>query len=86
MTKLEITRHAGRRMRQRSISMSDIDLILQNGEEIEGQGVLMSNKAADSLIRSLKSQITAIDRLRNRKIVLAGATLVTCYPCGNREK
>lgn len=85
MKGVEITRHATTRMQQRSISYSDIALILRHGENIDGGGILLDNKAADAAIRLLKSQIAAFDRLRNTKVVVAQGTVVTCYPCGPNE-
>jgi hypothetical protein len=86
MIDIEMTRHADKRIQQRGISKSDIDIVLRYGEEIEGQGLLMTNKVADDIIGSLKSQIVKIERLRNTKLVVDGAAIITCYPCGNREK
>lgn len=85
MTDLDITKHAVRRMQQRSISNADIDIILRYGEDIDGDGILMSNKAVEDAIRSLKSRIATVERLRNKKLVMDGDTLVTCYPCKTRE-
>lgn len=85
MKGLEITHHAARRMQQRSISESDLAIILRHGKEIDGQGILIDNKAADAAIRSLKSRIKEIERLRNTKVVLVGGTVVTCYPCARNE-
>jgi trimethylamine:corrinoid methyltransferase-like protein len=85
MTTLEFTNHAAMRMQQRSIGRSDLDLILQYGEDIDGQGILLDNKAVDEAISSLKSQISRCERLRNTKVVLAGGAVVTCCPCGQKE-
>ena len=85
MTSLIPTKHAQKRMQQRSMSAEDIELIVQNGEDIRGDGVLFTNHAADKLIRSLKKKITTIERLRNRKVVLNGSAVITCYPCDQSE-
>ncbi|UWR10904.1 DUF4258 domain-containing protein [Sulfitobacter mediterraneus] len=85
MSEVDITRHAERRMQQRSISNFDIDLILRYGEDIDGDGILMSNRAADDAIRSLKSRIATVERLRNKKLVMDGDTLITCYQCKIHE-
>lgn len=85
MKSFAITRHAATRMQQRSISMSDVEFILRHGEEIDGQGILFDNRAADAAIRSLKSRIRTFERLRNTKVVLEEGSVVTCYPCGPKE-
>lgn len=85
MKSFEITRHAATRMQQRSISVSDVQLILRHGEEIDGQDILFDNKAADAAIRTLKSRIATFERLRNTKVVVDEGTVVTCYPCGTKE-
>ena len=85
MTFLTTTQHAQKRMQQRSMSEVDIDMIVQHGEDIPGDGVLLTNQAADKLIRFLKQTITRIERLRNRKVVIVGNAIVTCYPCDQSE-
>ena len=85
MSSLIPTKHAQKRMQQRSMSAEDIEMILQHGEEVPGDGLLLSNHSADKLIRSLKQEITTIERLRNRKVVLNGSAVVTCYPCDQSE-
>lgn len=85
MTELHITGHAGKRMQQRSISNADIDIILRYGEDIDGQGILMSNRAVEDAVRALKSRIATVERLRNKKLVVDGASVITCYPCKTGE-
>ena len=85
MKGVEITCHAAARMQQRSISMSDVELILRHGEDIDGQGILLDNKAADAAIRLLKSRIATFERLRNTKVVVAQGAVVTCHACSPKE-
>ena len=85
MQALTPTKHALKRMQQRSISEADIDLIVLHGDDFPGNGVILSNHAADQMIRSLKHEITRIERLRNRKVVIDGSAIITCYPCKPSE-
>ena len=72
-------------MQQRGISISDIDMILEHGEEIEGNGIFMTNKRAEKLIRSLKREISTVERFRNTKVVVDGDNVVSCYACRTSE-
>ena len=85
MFDVHITKHAEKRMQQRGISVSDIDMILEHGKEIEGNGIFMTNKRSEKLIQSFKKKIAAVERLRNTKVVVDGDTIVSCYACRDSE-
>jgi hypothetical protein len=81
----DYTKHGSERMSQRNFQDEDIDLIAHCGTYIGDDAVFMSNKDVDLEIRSLNELIKRIDRLRNKKIVIKGGALVTCYSCRPRE-
>lgn len=66
-------------MRQRGIRTSDVELILQYGSEIGEDVFFLSQKDAEREISRRKREIDTLERLRNKKLVLAGDTVVTCY-------
>lgn len=74
-----ISRHAEERMRQRGLRRHDIELIIGCGSEIGEDVFFLSRKDADQAIRQRKKEIQAIERLRDKKVVLADDTVVTCY-------
>ena len=74
-----LSRHAEARMRQRGRRNSDIDLVIRCASEIDNDVYFLSHKDTDREIRRRKSEIQALERLRNLKVVVAGDTVVTCY-------
>ena len=85
MFDVHITKHAEKRMQQRGISVSDIDIILEHGKAIDGNGIFLTSKRSEQIIRSLKKKIAAVERLRNTKVVVKDDRVVSCYPCRNSE-
>jgi hypothetical protein len=82
---IDYTKHGLQRMSQRNFKDEDINIITHCGTYIGDDAVFMSNKDADLEISSLIELIKKIDRLRNKKIVIKGGALVTCYSCRPRE-
>lgn len=76
---LKFSKHASKRMKQRAIGEDDIKLILLYGSQIDDAVYFLSNKDADTEIRRHKLEIQTLERLRNKKVVLANDTIVTCY-------
>jgi hypothetical protein len=70
--KLELSRHAGKRMQQRSISELQIELVRRYGEiEHDGNGGIrhmMTNKAMNNLMHDL-GHSPQIERLRDVYVV-----------------
>jgi len=79
MNTIILSYHAQARMRQRGIRNSDIELILQCGSAIGEDIYFLSRKDTEREIRRRKREIQALERLRNRKVVLCDGTVVTCY-------
>ena len=73
------TKHGEVRMQQRGFKNEDIDVIAQYGTETRDKVFLLRSKDVDEEIRRLKKQIKRLDRNRNRSIVMANDTLITCY-------
>ena len=79
MNGLEVSLHAGQRMRQRGIRSSDISLVLDYGTQIDGQCFLLMEKDAARAIRKRKQEIQALERLCGMKVVVSENVIVTCY-------
>ncbi len=93
MRALFLSRHAEQRQAQRGFFPGSIDMICFYGEDIGGGGICIPDKEIDALIceRALEAKrdvvhcklhkrvMQQLDKLRNRKAVLDGETLITCY-------
>jgi len=84
--RLKITQHAQQRQSQRGFSRSNLALIYLFGETISDQEVFMTNREIDILTQELKSQLQKLDKLRNRKLVVDGSTVITGYCLNKRAK
>ena len=80
MFDFNVSAHASTRMNQRGMREPDIALILQCGSQIDDAVFFLSRKDANREIQRRKLEIRALERLRNRKVVTDGKTVVTCYP------
>ena len=78
MSTIVLSRHAEKRMRQRGLRNSDIDLISRCGSLI-GEDLFLSRKDAAREIRRRKQEIQALERLSGTKLAFADETIVTCY-------
>ena len=79
MTALSITRHGETRMSQRGIRKSDLEVLLAHGTDIGRDRIMLRKRDAAKLIRSLKKQISEIERLTDKVLIVAGGELVTTY-------
>jgi hypothetical protein len=82
---IRLTKHGSVRKQQRGFKTGDINMIVQCGTMIGDDQVFLSNKDVDREICSLRLKIKKLDRLRNRKVVIKGDSVVTCYPCNPSE-
>jgi len=78
MSGLHITKHAESRMRQRSISKSDVDLIVLIGSRI-GESYLIREKDYQSVEHALKRILHRVRRLRGKRLVVSDGRLVTAF-------
>ena len=83
---LKFSNHANGRMRQRGLRESDISFIFQHGSQIDDAVFFLSNKDTDREIRRRKREIQTLGRLRNKKVVTAGANIVNCYHSNNSDQ
>ena len=77
--------HALLRLAQRGIRGSDIDLLLLLGKEVEG-GYLILDRDLVAAERQLKQTLTAVRRLKGKRIVVHDGTLVTAYRATRRKQ
>lgn len=90
---IKCTRHAETRMQQRGIAWGDILTVLAHGTPIDDMTVLLREQDVAREIDRLKQQIRrdrlsipharqcirALERNRNRQVVLSGDQLLTVY-------
>lgn len=79
MTNIAITRHGEARMSQRGIRKSDLDTLLVHGTEIGPARFMLRKRDAAQLIRGLKKQISRLERLTDKEIVVTDGHLITAY-------
>ena len=78
MTDLAVTKHARKRLAQRSMGQIDIDLILRIGTEVEG-GLLVRRKDFEAFAVSMQATVEHARRLVGKRVVIADGHLVTAY-------
>lgn len=74
-----ISNHAEIRMSQRGFKPSDVDFILDFGDQITPDAIMLTKRAAAKLIQDFKSKIQQIERLTNKKLVVESGKIVTAY-------
>jgi hypothetical protein len=82
---LHLTGHALERMAQRGIRMSDLDLILKIGCEVD-DGYLVRDKDCRELEATLKQFLNRIRRLRGKRVVVADGCVVTTFHARKNEQ
>jgi hypothetical protein len=84
---LTLSKHAQIRVRQRGLRESDIPVIVAAGTPVDADSLFLSAKDVDREIRRRKHEITALERLRGCRVVIAGEKVVTVYrPSVRTEK
>jgi hypothetical protein len=84
MTAPSLTKHAGIRLAQRSISLKDADLIALIGTEVE-DGFLVRNKDCEAIEHQLKL-LGRIRRLRGKRLVVIGGRILAGYHATPRKR
>ena len=79
MTGVIVTRHGKVRMSQRCIRETDLEVILNHGAEIGRNRIMLKRRDAAKVIGVLKKQITNIERLTDKVLVVVDGRLVTTY-------
>ena len=85
MGNLALSQHAIIRMAQRGIDMSDIDLIMAIGSEVD-DGVFVRRKDVEALEHGARSLLRQLKRVRSKRLVLAQDCLVTAYHASRPEE
>ena len=79
MVDLVATPHGEARMAQRALREADLDILLAHGTEIGGGRIMMLARDAAKAIQTLKRQITKIERLTGKVLVVSNGHIVTAY-------
>ena len=79
MTNLRITRHGEVRMSQRGIRKTDLEVILAHGTDIGRNRIMLTRRGAAKAIGALKKQVSMIERLTDKVLVVTDGRLVTAY-------
>lgn len=78
MEHLDITKHASLRLAQRAISISDVDMIMGFGTEVD-DGYIFLNQNCDALESELKAALQRVRKLRGKRIVVGNGQVITAY-------
>ena len=81
-----VTQHAEARMQQRGLREADLRLVLATATQVAPDAYLLTDADAEREINQRKREIERLERLRNWKVVVAGATVVTCYPSRPKDQ
>ena len=73
-------------MNQRALRSEDLDLILQLGEQVAPDAYLMTDRTTDDEIARRKREIQQLERLRGKKLIVEGRTIVTGYHANWRDQ
>ena len=82
---MEFSSHARKRMQQRAMSLTDVETIVSHGTQVR-DGYLLRERDVNEQVSRLKSQIRALERLRNRAIICDRGTIITVYPAAKRKQ
>ncbi len=85
MEPLDFSKHAARRVRQRGLRDRDVELAVECGTPIAGDGIVLLDSDVRREIARRKREIQAFERLRGCKVVVSEGTIITCYHTGRRQ-
>lgn len=86
MANIEMSPHAAQRFAQRGLTLTDAELILELGSEVEG-GFLVRNQDLSAIERDLITYLNRIRRLRGKRLVVGGdGKIVTGYHADRRKQ
>ena len=85
MPQLALSQHGCVRLAQRGIHLSDVDLILQFGTEVD-DGFIVREKDCQEVERALKNILTRVRRIRGKRVVVADGCLVTAFHARRSEE
>lgn len=81
-----MTKHADVRANQRGLRSQDIHFLLELGAQIAPDAYLMTDDVAAREIARRKHEIQQLERLKGKKVVVEGATVITAYHAKAREQ
>lgn len=73
------THHARKRMQQRGIRESELDIVVEAASLVDADSVMLLNQDVDRGVQRRKREIAVLERLRGCRVVLAGEEVVTTY-------
>lgn len=82
---MEFSSHARKRMQQRAMSLTDVETIISRGTQVR-DGYLLLERDVNKEVSRLKSEIRALERLRNRVVICDRGTVITVYPAAKRRQ
>ncbi len=82
---LDFSKHAVRRVRQRGLRDRDVELVVEYGTPIAGDGIVLFDSDVRREIARRKREIQAFERFRGCKVVVSAGTIITCYHTGRRR-
>jgi hypothetical protein len=80
-----LTGHAAARLRQRGLRDRDVDFILRHGTDT-GDGAILAGKDVQRLIKDAKRIIDNAQRLKNKRVVALGGTVITVFHADRRQQ
>ena len=86
MTQLNPTEHAMIRQSQRGFKADDFKQIAQHGTPVGDMEILLTDKDVQHAISARKREIQALERLKNRLIVVDGQTVITAYRLDKKKQ
>ncbi len=80
------SKHFETRMNQRGLRKEDIDILLNIADRIAPDAYLMTNEVTDQEIARRKREIQQLERLRGKKLIVEGKTVITGYHARQRNQ
>jgi hypothetical protein len=71
--------HATVRMAQRSVTNQQVNYIMTHGSNIDDNIVMITNKDFVRHEAALKAELKVLQKLKNKKLVVAGDVIITTY-------
>jgi hypothetical protein len=72
-------------MKQRGLNLNELDLIMRVAAEVEG-GFFVRDKDVADIERTLKRVIERLRKLKGKRLVVEGNTLITAYHANHRDE
>lgn len=82
---MNLSSHAQKRLQQRGLNGSDIDLILEHGTETS-DGYYLRHRDVKEAEKELRKPINQLNRLAGKYVVIDGDTVITAYNPGKKKQ